>query len=243
LRIDVDFSHLKDVRALSYGESLVDILSSHGFDIDKASSFEPVKNDFLPGDIAKWWKGTGDGGKNGELSSCDFLFKGNTPTATRFLGMAAWGVNMHPNLKAFNFVSLWFNVKKGHDFDKLVSLGNALFEWCEAEHGSINEVIDYSEEYDGRCGNIYKGLPGLRWINYFGSAYLSNPDFNLLDTCANVAHGTRLMLAETPYDEKLKDEAYVRTIKEHLGKQWFYSKDGEVKIPDFDRTAISRAFE
>jgi hypothetical protein len=73
LKIAYKFYSLKDFSDLSIGERFLEILLSAELLIDKADDKEPIKKEFVIGNISEFWKGLGI---KGESSTCYFLFKG-----------------------------------------------------------------------------------------------------------------------------------------------------------------------
>lgn len=236
MKISFSFSSLIDLSNLSKGERLLEILLSHGLIIDKAGDHEPIKKDFITSDFPEMWKGMG---LDGECASCYFLFKGKKEI--NFSGMATWWVNIHPNSKSFNGIDLWLNTPKNYDYGKLVQLGDDIFEWSEAVYGYITEESKDPSNNE-MIGNIYDGLPGLLWVNYFGTHYIVEPDFNLPNNHKPISHGVRFMLSETPDDERLNDLNFLENSKNNFGVEWFWSHPRKYnkKVPYFDRSAITR---
>lgn len=235
MKISYSFYSLKDLSDLSNGERLLEIILSCGLVIDKADDHEPIRKDFNKKDFPKMWEGRGiDGG----CYSCDFIFKGKEEI--KFMGMITWNVNLHSNSKAFNGIDLWLNIPKDYNIKKLVQLGDSIFEWSEAVYGYITE--ESKDPSNDLIGNVYDGIPGLLWVNYFGKPYIKEPDFHIPNDNLPINHGVRLMLSEKPNDERLRDSNFLEIIKNEIGVEWFWSRPRRLnrKVPSFDRTAITR---
>jgi len=237
LKITYSFLSLSDLSDLSKGEKLLEILSSYNLTIEKADEHEPIRKEFTLSRFKEIWKGRRLEGE--EFTSCYFLFKGKREI--KFMGMASWAVGIHPNSKSFNGISLWLTIPKKYDVNKLIKLGDDLFVWSEAIYGYITEDSK-DPTYNLQIGNVYDGLPGLLWVNYFGAPYLKEPDFHILKDHVLVSHGARLILSERPDDEKLSDIDFLENIKKQIGIEWFWSRPRrrDLKVPYFDRTAITR---
>lgn len=235
MKITYLFYSLKDLSHISNGEKLHNILASNGLIIDKAGGHEPIREEFNIGNLPKLWN---DMKNDGRCSSNYFLFKGKNDIM--FSGMAVWNVNLHPNNKAFNSISLWLSITKKYDFDKLVQLGDDIFEWSEAVYGYITE--ESKNKANNMPGNIYEGLPGLMWINYFGSNYIMQPDFYMPNGHVPINHGIRINLCEAPDDEILSDSNYLESCKNKIGREWFWHKPRmyNIKVPLFDKSLITR---
>lgn len=89
---------------------------------------------------------------------------------------------------------------------------------------------------------IDKALPGLYWLNYFGSPYvdligkerlLTAPAYEVQE----VADGVFISLSASPNEwNKPKYKDRERRVIEHLGEQFFFSKqdpERETRAPDF----------
>lgn len=235
MKISCSFYSLQDLSDISNGEKLLEILLSGGLIIDKAGNHEPIRKDFSMNKLREIWKRSEI---DGEYSECCFLFKGKEEI--KFSGMATWSVNVHPNSKSFNGIDLWINTPKNYNTNKLIELGDKLFAWSGAEYGYITE--DSKGPSDETPKNIYNGIFGLVWINYFGPAYTKEPTFNIPDRHTLVGDGIRVDLAETPNDESLSDTVFLESNKEKIGAEWFSCKSGKyrVKIPILDRSAITK---
>jgi len=233
LKIAYSFYSLKDLSALSNGERLLEILLSYGLDIEKVDDREPIRKDFITTNLSEMWK---DDGIEGGCSSCYFLFKGKKKI--KFSGIVKWDVNLHPNCKTFNGIHLWLDIPKKYSINELVLLGDDIFVWSEAVYGYITE--DSKDNNMG--GDVYEGIPGLVWVNYFGIPYKAESEFHILGDHKSVGHGVRLMLSETPNDEMLSDSNFVESIKNKIGAEWFWSYPRKYnrKKPTFDRTAITK---
>lgn len=235
MKISYSFYSLKNLSDLSKGERLIEILLSNGLSIDKADDHEPIRKEFVKSNLPEIWKGRGiDGG----CSSCYFLFKGSKEI--KFSGMVTWDINLHPNTKSFNGVHLWLNIPKNYDNSRLVQLGDNIFAWSEAVYGYITEESrDLANDF---VGNAYDGLPGLMWVNYFGSPYIEESDFYMPAEHDITSHGARLILSEKPNDERLSDTNFLESVKDTIGNEWFWNPASKfkLKIPLFDRTAITR---
>jgi len=261
MRIDISLSTLKDLSGEHNGNKLVDILSSYGFIIEKIDKYEPVKKEFSKEGFEKLWEGyTSPAG----ITSCSMIFKGTTDV--KFTGMVSWGKNKGPKPLSVNMFSLWLNVKKNYDITKLVNFADEIFEWSRAEYGYISEKGKTLNNVQIRVDgfgmypmNMYTGLYGLMWTNYFGKAYLSEKDFVVPENAVKLAHGVRLQLTERPDDERLSDLRFLETYYSTIGDKWFWHFDeivkdgrnyiahlkkgfhqGEVSIPKFDRSEITR---
>lgn len=233
MKISYSFYSLKDLSDLSNGERLLEILLSYGLDIEKVDDREPIRKDFIATNISEMWKGVGIEGRS---SSCYFLFKGKKKV--KFTGMVIWGVNLHPNCKTFNGIHLWLDIPKKYSINELVLLGDDIFVWSEAVYGYITE--DSKDNNMG--GDVYRGIPGLVWVNYFGIPYKKESEFHIPDDHKTVGNGVRLMLSETPNDERLSDSDFLESIKNKFGVEWFWSnpRKYKIKVPSFDRTAITK---
>lgn len=235
MRISFSFNTLKDLSALSKGERFLEILSSNGLCIEKASTCEPIRGDFEASKLPDMWKGVGPKGGH---STCCFLFKGKTEIS--FSGMVIWDIDLPPGSKALNSISLWLNIRKSYDLCRLIKLGDDIFTWAEAIYGYITENSKYQPNLI--AGNIYSGLPGLMWANYFGRAYINEPDFHIPDEQVPVGHGIRFNLTETPNDEKLSDSDFLRSRMDEIGYDWFWHRPANYKkkLPVFDNSQITR---
>lgn len=234
MKISYSFYFLKDVSKLSNGEELLKILSSYRLAVDKADDLEPIRKDFIESNFPEMWKGRGiDGG----CSSCDFLFKGKKQI--NFSGMVTWNINLHPNTKAFNGIHLWLSIPKSYNVGSLVQLGDDIFIWSDAVYGYITE--ESKDPSSDLIGNIYDGLPGLMWINYFGKPYIIESDFHIPNNHVPLGHGIKFMLSETPNDEKLSDSNFLESSKNDIGVEWFWShpRKHNKKVPVFDRSAVT----
>lgn len=234
LKISYSFDSTKDLSDLTNGERLLEILLSNGLIIDKAGSQEPIRELFDINKLPEMWKGTGI---EGRCSSCYFLFKGQKDI--KFSGMVTWNLNLHPNSKAVNGIGLWLNIAKKHDINRLVRLGDDIFEWSKAEYGYITED---SKLPTPLTVNIHEGLPGLMWVNYFGPSYIAEPEFHIPNDHVAINHGVRITLAETPNDDSLRDSNFLENIKNTLGAEWFwdYPIKHKRKRPLFDKSEITR---
>lgn len=234
MKISYSFYSLKDMSHLSNLESLLEILLSYGLVIDKADNQEPIRKDFVKNNLLQIWKGIGI---EGGCLSCDFLFKGKKEI--KFSGMATWNLNLHPNTEAFNGIDLWLNIPKNYDIDSLMKLGDDIFVWCEAVYGYITE--ESKDPSNNLIGNIYNGLPGLMWVNYFGKPYITDSDFSILNDYTPINHGIRLVLSEKPNDEILSDSKFLESVKNEIGAEWFSSRPRgfNKKIPIFDTSEIT----
>jgi len=234
MKISYSFYSLKDISHLSNGERLLEILLSYGLVVDKADNHEPVRKDFIKNNFPQMWKGVGiDGG----CLSCDFLFKGTKEI--KFSGMVTWNLNLHQNTEAFNGIDLWLNIPKSYNIDNLMKLGDDIFVWSEAVYGYITE--ESKDPSNNLIGNIYNGLPGLMWVNYFGKPYITEPNFHILNDYIPTSHGVRLVLSEKPNDEILSNSNFLESIKNEIGVEWFRSRPRgyNKKVPIFDNSEIT----
>lgn len=235
MRITFSFDTLKDLSDISDGEKLIELLLLNGLIIDKAGDYEPIKRDFTISDLPDIWKGRG-----GNIKSCYFLFKGKKEI--NFSGMVTWNANLYPNSEIVNGIGLWLNVPKNYSIDWLIHLGDDIFIWSKAEYGYITE--NSKDPYINRTaqGNIYNGIPGLMWVNYFGSPYLADSEFHIPDDSVSVNHGIRITLSELPNDKCLSDLNYLANIKNKIGKEWFWERPHKykIKVPVFDNSAITK---
>ena len=260
MKISISFYSLKNLSDISNGQELLNILSSYGLVIEKAGEYEPIRKDFAPSDLPEIWKGRCD--IDSSYRTCSFLFKGKGEL--RFSGMASWSLNIHPNSKSFEGVHLWLNVPRKYDISKLIRLADDLFIWSEAVYGYITEnskkiskIFIKKNNHSVSIGNVYSGIPSLMWLNYFGPPYLNETDFHLPNDNTRVGHGIRLVLTETPNDERLSNLNFLKSYIDYIGAEWFFQFekiDGEVgvlkegtqshtkRIPVFDNSAIVRRF-
>lgn len=234
MRLTYSFLSLQDLSNLSQGKRLLEILLSHGLVVDKADEGEPIRRDFEASMLPERWKGVGLAGGS---STCYFLFKGQKET--KFTGMATWNLNLGPRTRAFNGVDLWLNIPKNFEVNKLINLGDELFTWSGAVYGYITEVSkDWAKTMPS---GIYLGLPGLMWVNYFGSAYLMEPDFHIPADHVSVGQGVRVCLREKPSDDTLGDSSFLQNWKNQFGAEWFWKgSPNKRRIPVFDHSALIR---
>lgn len=234
MKIVFSFYSLKDLSNLSEGNRFLEILKLNGLIIEKASDHEPLKKDFDKNNFHLMWQRSGS---DGDISICDFLFKGKKEI--KFTGMVTWRVNVHPNAKVFNGIHLWMTVPKNNNINNLVKLGDDIFKWSESVYGYITE--ESKDPSNDLLGNINDGIPGLLWVNYFGKEYLVEPDFHLPEKHIIVGAGVRFMLTETPEDQRLSDLNFLTSQKEIIGKHWFWSRprNFNLKVPFFNRSAIT----
>lgn len=236
LKISYSFDSTKDLSDLKNGESLLDILLSNGLIIEKSGAQEPIRESFNIDKMPEMWKGSGiDGG----CSTCYFLFKGQKDI--KFSGMVIWELNLHPNSKALNHISLWLNIPKKYDIKRLLQLGDDIFTWSRAEYGYITEN---SKILTPLTVNIQDGLTGLMWVNYFGPSYISETDFHIPDDYVTINHGVRIMLSETPDDDLLRDSNFLESTKNKFGAEWFwdYPVKHKRKKPILDKSEIIRKY-
>ena len=80
------------------------------------------------------------------------------------------------------------------------------------------------------------------WVNYFGTPYIMEPDFHIPKDYEPINHGVRLMLSETPNDERLNNSNFLENSKNSIGVEWFWSRPHRhnKKVPFFDISAITR---
>lgn len=238
MKIKCSFSSLKDLSDVSNAETLLKILTSNGLIIDKAGGHEPIRKEFDVNNLLELW---GHVKTDGSCSCEVFLFKGKKEI--RFTGMATWNLNLHPNNGSFNSLTLWLTTPPKYDINRLIQLGDDIFEWCEAVYGYITEnSLDPYSNISNLPGNVYEGIPSLMWVNYFGSPYIMEPDFNIPHDHVAVNHGVRLNLTETPNDERLRDNEFLQGYKDQIGDEWFWHKHRRCdrRIPHFDKSAITR---
>lgn len=240
MRIAYVFLTSKNISGVSNGNKLIDIIEKFGLSIEKVGEFEPIQKEFGKNVFEEIWKGRG---ATGDYKSCCFLFKGKKEIS--FSGMVTWNINLHPNSRALNGVFLNLTLKKGYDFIKLIQLGDELFMWSEAIHGYITEEsknpLNQKNYFEMSC-SINDGIPPLMWVNYFGAAYMKEPDLCLPDDHVPLGHGARLVISDTPMEDKLSDLEFLNRIKMSIGEDWFSISRNEKasKIPVFDRTEITR---
>lgn len=234
MKISYSFDSTKDLSNLKKGESLLELFLSNGLIIEKAGIKEPIRESFNIDRMPEMWKGSGI---EGDCSSCYFLFKGQKDI--KFSGIIVWQLNLHPNSKALNHVSLWLNIPKKYDTNKLLQLGDDIFTWSRAEYGYITED---SKLPTPLTVNINDGLTGLMWVNYFGPSYIAEPDFHIPDDHATINHGVRIKLSETPDDDLLKNSKFIESVKNKIGTEWFwdYPIKHKRKKPQFDKSEITR---
>ena len=267
MRIDYYFEHLKDVGSLSKGIELLEIFKKNNFEIEKLSEYEPIRGNFDEKKFCELWVSDR---VPGEYAGQSLLFKGSREV--NFSCMASWSVNMHKNSQAVNGIAVWLNIKKSYynNVEKLIKLGDDLFAWSEATYGYITQNI-YSPDYgvnkhqrekckypdyirkrlgrESRNGKNYimllgtdHGIKDPAWINYFGTPYLQEPDFNVPKNHVKVGHGVRFQIAENADDEILCEPDFLADIKKGIGDQWFWQnpKICDLKLPKFDRSEITR---
>jgi len=265
MKIKCSFYSLKNLSDLSNGENLLKILFQNNLEIKNANDREPINIVFDIDNFPKIWLMEN---QVVPALSQTFLFKGSKEIS--FKGMAIWIKNLHSNSKEFGGISIWLNVKKGYDIDKIVKLGDDLFTWSEAVYGYISEdsyspsygfnknhlekckYPEYVRRRNGReskngkiytsRGNLYQGLYDPMWISYFGIPYLQEVDFRLPENRLTIGHGSRIKLTEKPNDEILCEPDYLAEIKRNIGDEWFWQnpKISELKLPFFDRNEITR---
>jgi hypothetical protein len=240
MKIVMSFYSLKDMSSLLLGEAFLKILLSHGLTIEKADNQEPIKKIFSKNNFTElWMEGRG---LEGEFSLSSFLFKGSQKI--KFKGMVTSRLNTHRNSKSFNGIHLWLTIPKNFNFSNLIPIGDDIFNWSEAVYGYITEeALDPSN--NELIGNVYDGIPGLFWVNYFGAPYIKSSDFHCPNDSTSIGRGFKLILAESPNDGKLRDSDFLSIKKEIIGKDWFCShpRNLNLKIPIFDRSAITMSNE
>jgi len=229
MRISISFYTLKDLSDLSYEKRFLENINSYGLIIERADEHEPVRKEFNESNFEEIWKGRK--AFENDMIDCYFLFKGKKDIS--FSGMLTWNLNLHPRSQAVNAIHLWFNVPKNYDINKIVQLSEDLFTWSEAVYGYI------TEDFNEIINNIYGGIGGLMWINYFGTPYIKESYFNIPDNSIRIANGIKLILSDKPSDEILRDNYYLYTIKNKIGLEWFLECRKNRKIPCFDRSEIT----
>lgn len=235
VKMTYSFSSLQDLSNLSKGEKLLEILLSHGLVVDKVDEKEPIRREFDASMLPDCWKGRGPAGGH---STCCFLFKGQTKI--KFSGMITWNINLRPNTKAFNGVLLRLNIPKNFEGINFIKLGDELFTWSDSVYGYITED---SKDWSVKAlrGGLYHGLAGLMWVNYFGSAYLTEPDFHISADHVSVGQGVRVCLSEKPSDDILGDSDFLQNRKNQFGAEWFWKgSPNKRRIPVFDHSALIR---
>jgi hypothetical protein len=236
MKITFSFNTTEDLSSLTQGEELLEILLSYGLVIEKADQDEPIRKEFDVSMLPERWKGVGLAGKH---SSCYFLFKGQEKI--KFSGMITWNINLPPNTNVFNGVHLWLNTSRSLEVTKLISLGDELFKWSNSVYGYISE---HSKDIARTVpAGLYYGLPGLMWVNYFGPAYLKEPDFHIPANHVFVGQGVRVCLSEKPNEDILGDSDFLQNYKEQFGVEWFWKGDfsESCRTPCFDHSALIRA--
>jgi hypothetical protein len=235
MKITYLFYSFKDWSNIGKGEELLKILLSNELIIEKASQFEPIRQVFNRENFPNIWKGQGG---EGQFSDCTFLFRGKEKM--RFSGMASWNKNLPLGSKVVNGFYLDLNIPKNFNNNKLIQLGDELFEWSEAEYGYITEVS--KEQLNIDAGNINTCISALRWVNYFGPSYIAESDFHIPDYKVCIHHGVRVTLAANPDDEKLGDSEFLNNIMKVFGAEWFwdYPQKDKKRIPLFDTSGITR---
>lgn len=235
MKLTYVFRSLKDLSSLSQGERLLEILLSHGLVVDKADEKEPIRREFDASMLPDRWKGRGPAGGH---SSCYFLFKGQKEI--KFSGMVTWDINLGPHTQVFNGMLLRLNIPKKFEVNSLINLGDELFTWSDSDYGFITE--DSKNWSMTVPGGLYYGLPGLMWVNYFGPAYLKEPDFHIPADHVSVGQGLRVRLSEKPNDDILGDSGFLQNWKEQFGVEWFWKGSrNKRRIPSFDHSALIRS--
>ena len=224
MRVTLSFNFTKDLSDLTHGEMLMEIMRSYGLVPTNAGDCQPIRESFEASDLPKYWKLLKSPG--GETAKFYFLFRGKKEI--NFTGMVTCNTGLHTNTRTFNGATLWLNVRKTYDINKLVSLGDDLFIWSEANYGYITEeqkniynVFIQRKKYQESIFSVCDGIPGLMWLNYFGKPYLAEKGFRLPDGQVPVGHGARVRLSERPDDEVLGDLDYIKKHQEIIGSQWF----------------------
>lgn len=240
MKIDYSFYTTKNLSGIAMGDKFMEILNSNGLWIDKISDCEPIKQDFDQNIFKELWEGRGT---PGEYMCGNFLFKGMKDI--RFAGSVNWIADVEPGGKAFNGASLWINTKKNLSTEKLISIGDELFEWSGASYGYITDESKNQFVVNGLLGSIYRGIPGLMWVNYFGNEYITETDFNIKSDCVFLNGGARLQIRDSPTDEKLSDQEYLRNMEHEIGEDWFWIRTGHSKVrrPDFNHIQQTRLWK
>ena len=268
MKISYHFDTLKDLSSLSKGEKLLEIFEKNDFIIEKANECEPIRDIFNIEDFPKLWL---SGKSPEEFAYQTLLFKGSKEISFKCMvswsvnmhknSQAVNGVSVWLNIKK-NYLN--------NNIDKLIKLGDDLFIWSESMYGYISQDIydpnyginkhqrdkcKYPEYIRMRLGRESKnkkhyimllgisyGIKDPAWINYFGTPYLQEPDFNVPKDHIKVGHGVRFQIAERPDDEILCEPDFLADIKRGIGDQWFWQnpKICDLKLPKFDRSEITR---
>ena len=222
MRITLSFSSLKDFGELFFGLKLRDILQSYGFEMEKIGECEPIKTDYSEHEFQRLW--------NQDRTLCSVLFKGRKKH--RFLGMAGWSAKKFRNDGTINGVNVWLTIPPKYDYSELIRIGDELFLQTEALHGYISENSkDYTKTFIQKngcqvsMGNIYKGIPCLMWVNYFGRPYMSENGLRFPDNQTLLGHGTRVKMTDAPTDERLSDMTFINDSIMEMGADWFFLFD------------------
>ena len=104
MKINFCFSFFKDYSNISFGIDLLEILLSHGLEIDKFNDCEPIKNEYTKDSFLKTWTKHSDG---------SVLFKGKR--SNKFTGLVSWYTNVHPDLRLVNQIDLWLTLTKEYN--------------------------------------------------------------------------------------------------------------------------------
>lgn len=237
MRLTLDFRSLADWEPIARGEALMKQLKLAGFEVEKAGSSEPVRLEYTEETVRAVWPSISLPGKS---STGYFLFKGKRPF--RFSGMVIWNKNLPPASTLFNYLSLNLTVDKRWlaQADRLIELGDRLFEWS----GAVNGFITLAELHDplARPPAQRMYLPGVYWVNYFGHDYCNRPGFRLPESAVALSSGVRVVLGSGPDDLGLADtNGLLHSVKSEIGLGWFGEGDSsQFQIPPFDFSALRR---
>jgi hypothetical protein len=237
MKITFSFQSIKDWSNLEKGEEFLDILNKYELFIEKVGEYEPIRTLYDHKSFPQIWKGRRIG-TNNNIIECHFMFKGKN--SFKFSGSVSWNKNLHSGSLVVNGLNLHINMPSKFNACNLILLGDELFKWSGAEYGYITE--DSKEQVNLVSGNIHTSIAALRWVNYFGSSYLAEPDFHIPDCKVLLHHGARVILAEKLDDEKLGNSEYLDSIKKIFGSEWFwdYPQKHKRRRPLFDTSEITR---
>jgi len=252
MKIKFHFESFKNYSDISFGIDLLEILSSEGLEIEKINRYEPIRYEFTKDAFLKMWVHMGHG----------IMFRGKNPI--RFSGMVDWTTKAHPGSQFVCGITLWLTVPNNYDTDKLISLGDKLFEWSKSVYGYItNEIYApmYPFPFDSKngkiqykkckypeyvrarsSGNVFSRIRDLMWVNYFGLPYIIETDFHLPDNRVVLSQGAKLQITDSPNDERLCEPDFLWAQKEAVGLGWFWHvpRVCEWRVPEFDRSEVVR---